>query len=71
MGESSLSFIVMPGFILVRPLACAVGVLAAGSRHCPGRHWNAGQPGRTRQRLTPGQAPPDPRGSEIPAANAA
>ena len=44
--------------------------LIAGTRS-PGRPGGADQPGRTRQRPNPDQAAADPRGSEIPAADAA
>ena len=66
MDGSSLIFIVIPICLFTG----AAQTLVAG-RHSPGRPWDADQPGRTRQRPNPDQAASDPRGRQIPAANAA
>jgi hypothetical protein len=67
--DRSMIFIVMA---IVIPIGLFTGVartLVAGS-HSPGRTWDADRSGRTRQ-PKPDQATADPRGSEIPAADAA
>jgi hypothetical protein len=69
MDGSDLIFIVMA---IVIPIGLFTGVartLVAGSRS-PGRTWDADRSGSTR-RPKPDQATSDPRGSDIPAANAA
>lgn len=70
MDGSNLIFIVMAIVIQSCLRTGVVPALTAGS-HPPGLPWDAGQPGRTKQRPNPDQASSHPGGSEIPAASAA
>jgi hypothetical protein len=70
MDGSNLTLIVMAIVIQICVCTAAAQALTAG-RHFPGLPWDAGQPGRTKQRPDPDQASSDLGGSGIPAASAA
>jgi hypothetical protein len=70
MDGSNLIFIVMAIVIQICLCTGVAPALTVASQP-PRLLWDAGQPGRTKQRANPDQASSGPGGSEIPAVSAA